>query len=76
MINFLYLLALFCPPLAALLCGRIVAVPVLLVLWIVGFLTGVTWVVAAIWAVLIVRDYKTDRQTKKLGRMVAHGDSH
>jgi len=57
-----YLLALLVPPLAMFTCGKVFQG----ILCIVLMLTLIGWPLAAVWAVLVVADYKAEKRMEKL----------
>ncbi len=59
-----FLLAILLPPLAMLLCGKVIQAIICLIL----MCTLVGWPVAAIWALFVVKDYKDDRRLDELLR--------
>ena len=60
----LYLVAMSLPPLAMLFVGR----PFLALFALALQLTLIGWIPAAVWALLIVNDYKAEQRAKKYGR--------
>jgi uncharacterized membrane protein YqaE (UPF0057 family) len=61
----MYLLAILCPPLAILLCGKPFQAVLGFVLWCCF------WVPGSIYAVMVVGEVKADKRAERMGRMIS-----
>jgi hypothetical protein len=75
-----YLFAIFIPPLAVLMCGRIFMAMIFAVLWVISiaglFLFGLgalLWIALAIAAVMMVNGHDADKRQKQLIAAVGAG---
>jgi hypothetical protein len=62
-----FLIAILCPPLALILCGKPIQAVLSLILWVAGVLTfGITWIIATIHAWVVIAGREAEARSRKL----------